>query len=113
MINKNTVFKCLLCPEHTTTLHEVYFGPHRENAVKYNIQVPISHTCHRKAHGTFMSDWKISQDEYKDIFLEWLGLDRELTEQDFNKHRDRAYLEAHKKYCLKMIMSLDINNLMV
>ena len=113
MINKNTLFKCLLCPEHSTTLHEVYFGKHRRNAVKYNVQVPICNTCHRKAHGTFMANWDISQDQYKTMFLDWLGLDKEKTEADLEKHRDRAYLEEHKNDCLKMIMSLDINNLMV
>ena len=108
MINKrDTEWGCCICGKATTELHEIFFGHgNRPIAVKHHIQVPVcvdipgSH--HDKAHGRAKYNEK-SQEMWKRVFCDWLGISYIRCLQSFNGLDSKNYLFEVMTQCKKKI----------
>ena len=107
MINKNTIFRCILCTHHTTILHEVFPGRgNRKPCIEYNVQVPLCPECHTKAHATYSPNHEKRADDYAKDFCEYLGVDYWSAYRAIHQKSFRTYLDGYKSQFKQKIMSL-------
>ena len=114
MKNPNTIlWKCVVCGEHTTTLHEVFFGSaDRDIAIFYNIQVSICPFHHNIAHGATVIDKpgvidtcifdSYTEKQCKQFFCTKLDIDYKKTLRGF-EDSSREYLKSVKQNCLRKL----------
>ena len=102
---RNILYTCASCPSQTTEIHEVFFGVHRQNAVKYHLQAPLCVKCHKKAHSSTLktSEENLAlQYKVRRKLCEILDIDMWDTLLALNT-RNHTYLEGLKERCLKKI----------
>jgi hypothetical protein len=108
--NHKKIWHCVMCGQHTTTLHEVHFGTAgREVCVQYSIQTPVCPLCHLEAHGNItVRKPRYSQEEFKRIFCEKLGISYEDSKLGVETQEHRHLLAPMKKRCEEMLESWEV-----